>query len=219
MNYHIIGKSNNLISILIDTLYEIHKSSFEIQIVKNIPVGESPPYQLENIKSIVISSINDNEWDGNYKKLVMGVIRVPTKSAVYNSFFNTHKVGMDDFHTIIHPSSIISIQSIIGNGVFIGPGAIISPYVDIDDLVTINRQVSIGHHTSIGKFTTLNPGCKLAGGSVVGSYTTIGMGANIFNDINIGSNSIIGAGSLVTKDIPDNVLAYGIPAKIIKEID
>jgi sugar O-acyltransferase (sialic acid O-acetyltransferase NeuD family) len=219
MQYHIIGKSNNLISLLLDSLFELHKSPFEVTIVKNIPVPDHPLFKLENIKSIIISSINDLEWEGKFQRLLMGVIRVPTKLAVYNSFYNSHKIKTTDFHTIIHPSSIISIQSIIGNGVFIGPGTIIAPYVEIGDLVTINRQVSIGHHTSIGKFTTLNPGCKLAGGSVVGSDTTIGMGANIFNDINIGSNSIIGAGSLVTKDIPDNVLAYGIPAKIIKEID
>ena len=106
MNYHIIGKSNNLISILIDTLYEIHKPSFKIQIVKNIPVGEYPPYQLENIKSIVISSINDIEWDGNFNKLLMGVIRVHTKSAVYNSFFNSHKIPISSFDIRLYQVSI-----------------------------------------------------------------------------------------------------------------
>lgn len=44
------------------------------------------------------------------------------------------------------------------------------------------------------------------------------MGSNIINDINIGDNTIVGAGSLVTKTLPSNVMAYGVPAKIIKEI-
>ena len=43
------------------------------------------------------------------------------------------------------------------------------------------------------------------------------MGANIFDRVNVGKNTIIGAGSLVTKSIPDNVVAYGIPARVIKE--
>jgi len=43
------------------------------------------------------------------------------------------------------------------------------------------------------------------------------MGCNIINEVKIGNNSIIGAGSVVTKDIPDNVVAYGNPCKIIRE--
>jgi acetyltransferase-like isoleucine patch superfamily enzyme len=43
------------------------------------------------------------------------------------------------------------------------------------------------------------------------------MGANILNTVKIGKNCVIGAGSVVTKDIPDNVVAYGSPCKIIKK--
>jgi acetyltransferase-like isoleucine patch superfamily enzyme len=43
------------------------------------------------------------------------------------------------------------------------------------------------------------------------------MGTNILNQVKIGKNTIIGAGSVVTKDIPDNVIAYGSPCKIIKD--
>jgi acetyltransferase-like isoleucine patch superfamily enzyme len=45
----------------------------------------------------------------------------------------------------------------------------------------------------------------------------IGMGTNILNQVKIGKNTIIGAGSVVTKDIPDNVVAYGSPCKIIRD--
>ena len=44
-----------------------------------------------------------------------------------------------------------------------------------------------------------------------------GMGTNVIDGVKIGKNSIIGAGSLVTKDIPDNVVAYGSPCKIIRD--
>ena len=43
------------------------------------------------------------------------------------------------------------------------------------------------------------------------------MGSNIIDGITIGNNVIIGAGSVVTKNIPDNVVAYGNPCKIIRE--
>lgn len=83
--------------------------------------------------------------------------------------------------------------------------------------MTINRNVSIGHHTTIENYTSINPGVNIAGNVIVGEGTTIGMGANIIDGVKIGKNSIIGAGSVVTKDIPDNVIAYGNPCKIIRD--
>lgn len=46
----------------------------------------------------------------------------------------------------------------------------------------------------------------------------IGAGVHIMGRVTVGKNSIIGAGSVVTKDIPANVIAAGIPCKIIREI-
>lgn len=47
----------------------------------------------------------------------------------------------------------------------------------------------------------------------------IGTNATILPGVTIGSNSVIGAGAVVTKDVPDNVIVAGIPAKIIREIN
>lgn len=54
---------------------------------------------------------------------------------------------------------------------------------------------------------------------VVGNNVFIGMNSIIMPGVNIGSNVIIGAGSIVTKDIPDNSVACGVPAKVIESID
>ena len=45
------------------------------------------------------------------------------------------------------------------------------------------------------------------------------MGATICPGVTIGKNSIVAAGAIVTKDVPDNVVVAGVPAKIIKELD
>ena len=50
----------------------------------------------------------------------------------------------------------------------------------------------------------------------ISNYAAITLGVTIVDRLTIGKNSVIGSGSLVTKDIPDNVLAYGSPCKIIK---
>ena len=56
------------------------------------------------------------------------------------------------------------------------------------------------------------------GGCVsIGDFAFIGAGATVLPNLKIGKNSIIGAGAVVTKDVPDNVVVYGNPAKFIRE--
>jgi acetyltransferase-like isoleucine patch superfamily enzyme len=69
----------------------------------------------------------------------------------------------------------------------------------------------------INDFVTINPSCSIAGYVSIGENTEICIGTTIIDGVNIGKNTIIGAGSLVTKDMPDNVVAYGNPCKIIRE--
>jgi acetyltransferase-like isoleucine patch superfamily enzyme len=52
---------------------------------------------------------------------------------------------------------------------------------------------------------------------IVETKSFIGIGANIIHNISIGKDTVIGAGSLVCNDLPDNVVAYGSPAKIIRK--
>ena len=71
----------------------------------------------------------------------------------------------------------------------------------------------------MGDGVHLAPGVTICGEVKVGDFSFIATGATIMPNINVGKNSIVGSGSLVTKDVPDNVLVYGNPAKIIREID
>ncbi len=75
------------------------------------------------------------------------------------------------------------------------------------------------HPVHIGKNVTIGHGAIVHGCSV-GDNTLIGMGAIILNDAKIGKNCIIGAGALITqgKVLPDNSLAFGNPAKVIRTV-
>ena len=52
----------------------------------------------------------------------------------------------------------------------------------------------------------------------IGNYVWVGAGVHINPGVTIGDNTIIGAGSVITKDIPANVIAAGVPCKVIREI-
>ncbi|WP_371504459.1 DapH/DapD/GlmU-related protein [Nitrosopumilus adriaticus] len=115
-------------------------------------------------------------------------------------------------------------------GVKIGNNCHISPYVLIDliypELITIEDNVTIGSNSMI--FAHVNPTTseflkkhgyprtvkpvKIKHGAV------ISVGCILVAGVKIGKNALIGAGSVVANDIPDNCVALGNPARVIKKI-
>lgn len=75
----------------------------------------------------------------------------------------------------------------------------------------------IGHDCKIGKLCTVGPNAGIAGNVTVGEGSYVGIGSNIIQNITIGKWSMIGAGAAVVRDIPDKVVAVGVPAKPIKK--
>lgn len=98
----------------------------------------------------------------------------------------------------------------MGYGVDIGAFTVIGA----KNGVLLEDYVQIGPHCAILSTSTIDnkQGCVvMKKGSCLGTHSTIMPG------VTIGENSIIGAYSFVTSDIPANVIAYGVPAKVIRE--
>lgn len=121
------------------------------------------------------------------------------------------------FSSLIHPSAILGSQVHIGEGVTLNVQTAIGANAYLDDYCSINRCSSIGHETKIGKYTLVGPGVTIAGSTQIGEKCTIGMKAAILEGLCVGDWAVIGAGSLVTKDVPPRVVAYGMPARVIRE--
>jgi sugar O-acyltransferase (sialic acid O-acetyltransferase NeuD family) len=122
------------------------------------------------------------------------------------------------FSPLIHSSAYLGSNVRIGEGVMVNVRATIAPNVFLDDHCVINRCVNIGHDSKIGQYSNIAPSVVIAGSTEVGRRCRIGIGATILDGLRIGDGSVIGAGSLVTKDVPDAVVAYGSPAKVVREI-
>ena len=124
-----------------------------------------------------------------------------------------------EFGTAIHPSAIISSTVCIDKGTVVMPGVIINSDSSIGKHCIINTGASVDHECIIEDYVHISPHATLCGNVHVGEGTWVGAGAVIIQGVKIGKWSQIGAGSVVTKDIPDNVLAYGNNCKIIRNIN
>ncbi len=120
------------------------------------------------------------------------------------------------FATLRHPAARVSRSAELGEGCLISPFANVSAHTVLGAHVFVNRGALIGHHTRIGDFVTIQPGANIAGVVTIGPRTYIGMGAVLRDNITIGVGCIVGAGAVVTKDLPDHVLAMGVPARVVQ---
>ena len=104
----------------------------------------------------------------------------------------------------------------IGTGCNIMFGTILTNDIKVSDGVLINLNCTIGHDCIIGRYVEMSPGVHVSGNCQIGDYCQIGTNAAILPKVKIGNNVTIGAGAVVTQDIPDNCVAVGVPAKVIK---
>lgn len=113
-------------------------------------------------------------------------------------------------------SAMISKNVKIGSGSLISKGVIINSDAVIGENCIINSGAIIEHDCKIGDFVHIAPGSVICGGVSIKNDSHIGAGATILQYKNIGKDSIIGAGSVVTKDVEDNVIIYGNPARKVR---
>lgn len=123
-----------------------------------------------------------------------------------------------DFDTLVHPSVIIGDLVNIGKGCIICPGVILTCNVGIGKQSIININAAINHDCTIGNFVTVGPGANIAGNVTIGDECWIGIGVTIVDRVAVGKGAYIGAGAVITEDIPENVLAVGVPAKPVREL-
>lgn len=215
----LLGHSEAGLSILMDMAFETHGIQ-TFNVIKNIDLPNCafthPDYSIQYFDSNAYNFPNLS----TPINVQFGVQQTRIKYLLYHHFYETHGIDKNNYFSIIHPTSYIAHSvNDIKQGLLLEPMSLISSCAQIGFGVSIKRGASIGHHAQLGDFVNINPGVVLSGNVMVGAGTEIGSGSVVSNNIRIGKQCIIGAGSVVTNDIPDAVVAYGNPCRVVREIN
>ena len=120
--------------------------------------------------------------------------------------------------TAVHPNATVADDARIGAGTVIKAGAVIDPGVAIGENVIIGACACVGHGSRVGDGVRVSAGASIPGNVTIGRATMIGVGATIRDGVHVGQRSLVGAGAVVVDDIPDGVVAYGVPARVMRVI-
>ena len=136
------------------------------------------------------------------------------KKKVIENITNTNVT----FPTLIDPGVLIGDMTYnkIGKGCIICASVIITVNIKIGDFVILNLSCTVGHDTIIGNYSSFMPTVNISGEVIIEDCVYVGTGAKIINQLTIGQNTIVGAGAVVSKSLPSNCTAVGVPAKVIK---
>lgn len=169
----------------------------------------------------------DDGKDGDYGGLpiveladvlatLQAIVSIGSNAARCKVAARLQKCGVTIAPAAVHPSAVVSPSATLGRGTVVMPGAIINARAAVGSHCIINTGASVDHECRVGDFAHLSPHATLCGNVTVGRLSWVGAGATVIQGVTIGENVTVAAGAVVTRDVPDNAMVAGVPAKTIR---
>ena len=193
------GHSYVLIESLIELGYKIHGYTEKKQKVNN-------PFNLKYLGDEKDPSFKFFSKDFSY---VIGIGNNSLRTSI-SKFLRSNSCKIIN---VINCNSSISNNIILGSGIFIARNATINALCNIGNDVIINTSATIDHECVIDSGSHIGPGAVLLGNVKIKKKSFIGANTVIREGLTIGENVVVGAGSVVLKNVENNKLIYGNPAK------
>ena len=158
----------------------------------------------------------DHEIEEYVKKGVAFTITIgQIKSAHLRiALFNLIKEKGGEIPSIVANTAYVSKKAVLGEGTVVMHKAFVNSNVKVGVNNIINTRSTLEHDTMVGDHCHISTHVVVNGEVKIGNEVFIGSNSTISNQVKIGAKSIVGIGSVVVSNIPENVITFGIPAKI-----
>lgn len=130
--------------------------------------------------------------------------------------FEKLSIPEDRLATFVHPTAYVAPNVVLGPGTVVMPNASLSPGTIFGKGALIMVNAIIGHNNSIGDHCHFAAQCCVGAYLKIGDGVHIGLNASIKENLTIGKNATVGMGAVLTKDIGDNEIWVGNPAKFLR---
>jgi sugar O-acyltransferase (sialic acid O-acetyltransferase NeuD family) len=120
------------------------------------------------------------------------------------------------FASCVHPKASVAADALLGAGSVVMPGAVVVSGCRIGRGCIVNTLASLDHDGVMEDFASLAPGVVAGGNVHVGACAALSLGARVMHGIRIGPHAVVGAGALVLEEVPAQVVAFGVPARVIR---
>jgi sugar O-acyltransferase (sialic acid O-acetyltransferase NeuD family) len=138
-----------------------------------------------------------------------------TTRAKVHDMIQQLRPGLELF-SILHPASVIARDVEVGAGTLVLAGAVVNTNCRIGTGCIVNTRASLDHDGILHPWSCLLPGVVTGGNVEIGEFSCVCLGATLAHKVRVGAHTVIGAGSVVLADVPPLSLAYGVPARVVR---
>ncbi len=127
--------------------------------------------------------------------------------------------GVENFTTLIDPAAMLGPSVSVGKGSIICAGAMATADIEIGEFTLLDRGAVIGHDSNIGAFTTIAPLACISGNVTIRELVEVGTCSSVRQNQTLGTGSLLGMGAVLVRDLEENEVAVGNPAKTLRFTD